>query len=485
MSNATEAQAEASSLLYDFTFRRTLPLFILETAFFGMASAAALLYGCIVLSKGLGRRYAGIAKLAAAAALATIIVVHWALSLDQILDIFWGRVIPLVGEGTADASIFVLLFGGIVLETALFGAFCSLLAAAVFILVDKGLRYRPNRVMLALIIIMFLLSAAHWSSQVAFDYSIHPTADFWISKRFLPAIACSLIFLTANVLLSDAIVLWRMYILWKNNVAVPIIGVVLWIVTLGLSVANIRRELQLIKPSIDGTVQPSYSNPSLGSATQAFSLITNVIATSLISWKAWGHRKQIRRYFCSGTRTTMVERVMALLVESGMLYCVIWTLYIVSGQTTAFNFIPGMNPPSNIDGEITIARTFLLRIIGLDFFNRLMAQITGIYPTIIIVLVALQRTHCDRQFTYYLDTVSAPAFATNPSRGTGASSDKSTGRSSRLEVLVSYQAFSTVDWHDGGSQGLELDGLVGKEDDKSDSNRVPDIRPPESAALAV
>lgn len=75
-------------------------------------------------------------------------------------------------------------------------------------------------------------------------------------------------------------------------------------------------------------------------------LATNMWATSLVAYKAWcaqtsdtvivslieptrhdlfrRHRRSVRAFLGTGNRKTQAERLMALLVESGALYCFIW-----------------------------------------------------------------------------------------------------------------------------------------------------------------
>lgn len=78
----------------------------------------------------------------------------------------------------------------------------------------------------------------------------------------------------------------------------------------------------------------------------ALSLATNMVATSLIAYKAWSvlhvrslkrsmfrcltrkHQKSIRSNLGSLKRPTKIQKILALLVGSGLLYCILWV-----GQT--------------------------------------------------------------------------------------------------------------------------------------------------------
>ncbi|KAI0026601.1 hypothetical protein K488DRAFT_75218, partial [Vararia minispora EC-137] len=297
MSNLTQVQA--SDFLYEYTLRTTVPLFLLETTFYGAVIAASSLYGYLALSKGFLLRRARVAKFVATGIFATMATVHWALSLRRILDILRGRVLPF-DNSAIDPLFLNEAFGGIVLETGLF---------------------------------------AHWASQIAFNIHRSSPADLRF-EHLLPPDAASVVFLTVNILLSDAIVLWRMCILWRKNIVVLTLAVMLWLATLGsydhacslrLSIVNINDEITMLRADTEVErfnqylpFQPAFSETALGSATLALSLVSNVASTSLISWKAWFQRKQIREYLSSGSRRTFIERFMALLVESSLFYCALW-----------------------------------------------------------------------------------------------------------------------------------------------------------------
>ena len=85
----------------------------------------------------------------------------------------------------------------------------------------------------------------------------------------------------------------------------------------------------------------------------ALSLATNMVATSLIAYKAWSvlhpwslkrsmlwyltrkHQKSIRSNLGSLKRPTKIQKTLALLVGSGLLYCILWV-----GQTWCLFYSP-------------------------------------------------------------------------------------------------------------------------------------------------
>ncbi|KAI0310516.1 hypothetical protein OF83DRAFT_1228509, partial [Amylostereum chailletii] len=113
------------------------------------------------------------------------------------------------------------------------------------------------------------------------------------------------------------IVLWRAWILWSRNRVLQVISVASVLATLGLSLADISDACT----TFDGSV---FEGSPIGLAALTMSLVTNLWATTLIGYKAWMHRRLIRKHIQSGDGKTQVEKVMTLLVESGVLYCCVW-----------------------------------------------------------------------------------------------------------------------------------------------------------------
>jgi len=97
----------------------------------------------------------------------------------------------------------------------------------------------------------------------------------------------------------------------------------------------------------------------------------------LIAWKAWKRRITVKKHLCEGSRSVRVDRVFALLIESGFIYCCIWILYLIS----AFQVLP--------DPGFTVMDAVLLFI-------------SGLYPTLIVILVGMQKSpveHCSTHST--------------------------------------------------------------------------------------
>ncbi|KAL1678495.1 hypothetical protein EV122DRAFT_278071 [Schizophyllum commune] len=115
-----------------------------------------------------------------------------------------------------------------------------------------------------------------------------------------------------NFIISDAVVVWRAWVLWHEEL-------------LGLS------SLAL---SCLAIFNPGYSPVNNNYMMCIPLLITNLVATSSIGIRAWQHRRDMGALLGVKRRRTSVERIMLLLFESGVLYCSLWIVIILSGQGT-------------------------------------------------------------------------------------------------------------------------------------------------------
>ncbi|KAI9450470.1 hypothetical protein BJY52DRAFT_176724 [Lactarius psammicola] len=179
-------------------------------------------------------------------------------------------------------------------------------------------------------------------------------------------------------ILSDVICAWRAVVLWNRDKRVI---AVLLLFILG-TIAAAGCELGLGLASSPGDILISDPGPLIMVGP---TLATNLLSTGLIAWKAWQHRVSVRKHLGEGSGSVRVERVFALLIESGFLYCCPWILYLIS----AFNVIP--------EPGFTVLYDVLLFI-------------SGLYPTLIIILVAMQKSPVE----HYSNHSTGMQFASGP-----------------------------------------------------------------------
>ncbi|KAF9257624.1 hypothetical protein L218DRAFT_1005980 [Marasmius fiardii PR-910] len=133
----------------------------------------------------------------------------------------------------------------------------------------------------------------------------------------------------------------------------------------------------------------------------ALSMATNVSATILIGYKFWSYRQTVGDYlqeFNIARRQARAEKILILLLESGIIYSVLWIIQLVEI----------LQPP-----QPTFSRK-----IAQQFFTAMSIQFVGIYPTLLIVLVYLQRSMWDSYGKSTLLVSSSTAEEPNGSRST-------------------------------------------------------------------
>ncbi|KAI0812561.1 hypothetical protein BC629DRAFT_945070 [Irpex lacteus] len=122
--------------------------------------------------------------------------------------------------------------------------------------------------------------------------------------------------LTVNVILSDTIVLYRAYTIWGNRRFIQTISIVFLFTLIGCSGFN------LWSSTFDG--QDCLFCSVSGLLIVGISLMLNLWATSIIGYKAWIHKRVVRKYLATGNKRTRSEKLLALFVDSGMLYTMLW-----------------------------------------------------------------------------------------------------------------------------------------------------------------
>ncbi|KAI0744460.1 hypothetical protein C8Q76DRAFT_780169 [Earliella scabrosa] len=197
--------------------------------------------------------------------------------------------------------------------------------------------------------------------------------------------------LTVNILIGDAVVWWRMSLLWpgRSKVVTLALGAALLLATLGhpnaaVSTADTCGACQLELVRHEAGFGQLFSGDRFGAAAAILSLVTNVVATSLTAYKAWVHARLLRQYFSGGTMATNVGRVLVLLVESGSVYALIWVVVSV--------YQVGVNTGDVYDTSMS---TDFWGVLGLLVSGALVPTI-AIYPMAILVLVALKKSQMEQ-----------------------------------------------------------------------------------------
>ncbi|VDC05462.1 unnamed protein product [Peniophora sp. CBMAI 1063] len=399
-------EAQILEVLYASTAKSIVPLLLLEGFMLGASSACVPLASYMLWMNVTSIRR-GCSILVVWATL-TVFAVHWALSLQNLESVISGSalnislpildhdVISPSGINISDAALFRrdIVFDTeisysdysaawehlvtLTTETVLLGFASSLFATTVytsftqFLTQDRGSS-------------VFIVPA------IASSYARPSSGDLVLLDARLDIIMATT--LAVNAILSDSIVLWRMIVVWEKRYPILAVCVVLLVTMLGTNIAFIVISVPPVSGRLSkylrfglrpGTVEgliPAYDDDVFGLAAIFVSLASNASATALVGLKAWLYRRQIKEYIGSHCRRTIVERVLLLLTDSGVVYTVIWLVYCISVYfpITVQFLIPG-NP-----------------IYAVDYLDAAMAQITTIYPLSVFIFLAYDQMQHSRE----------------------------------------------------------------------------------------
>ncbi|KAH9007672.1 hypothetical protein EDB84DRAFT_1572647 [Lactarius hengduanensis] len=243
--------------------------------------------------------------------------------------------------------------------------------------------------MFAMGIIALVLEIAFWFQQIL-DITGYECQWSTYRTNVVFAVESTITRLMAvQYILSDIICAWRAVVLWNRDKR--IIAILLFLI-LGTTAAAgyelvpdfvicFRYNIPYYHQYYGGTTGDS------GPLIMVFpTLATNLVSTGLIAWKAWQHRISVGKYLGEGNGSVRTERILALLIESGFIYCCLWVLYFLS--------------------------TFGV-ISGFVVMEHVLLFVSGLYPTLIIILVAMQKSPIE----YYSTYPTGMQFATGPALG--------------------------------------------------------------------
>ncbi|EIM91922.1 uncharacterized protein STEHIDRAFT_117024 [Stereum hirsutum FP-91666 SS1] len=202
---------------------------------------------------------------------------------------------------------------------------------------------------------------------------------------------------TINTFIADAVLVWRVEILCADELHWLIIVAMFSLFLTGASVCTtiaLRITVSFLSGGITLTETPTYHALTVVQvATVGISLITNLLSTSAVGIYVWKYRRFVRNML-KHDKDTKMGRVLVLFAESGLLYSLFVTM--------------------------TFVGRFLKVTIGTveDITGSVLAHLSGIYPTVIIIVVSLQGTVHSSQFTVNqsvcVDSVPSAADFTQP-----------------------------------------------------------------------
>ncbi|KAJ7434856.1 hypothetical protein FB451DRAFT_1310682 [Mycena latifolia] len=251
----------------------------------------------------------------------------------------------------------------------LYGVHLVLFPAAVYVLFRKHLT-RGILGMLAAVVFMFIMSTiliVTLFSATILDGTI-------IGIYFNRGVRARILMWPRNMNLigADAIVVWRMIVLYQNRI---VRGGILFLL---FSFSALALFNSIGEPA-DGPFERALI---LSTVASFLSFGTNFIATAAISWKAWRYQQRNPQIWRGIQSSTAVNSAFMLLIETGILY-LSWQLMVATISYVS----------SSCDGKTQSCKSVQF---ASNAFAESTTIVAALYPTSTLVIVALKKSIADK-----------------------------------------------------------------------------------------
>lgn len=268
----------------------------------------------------------------------------------------------------------------LIIQSVIYGIYATLIPISTYIMIQKGLHSLSQKILFGVIVFMFSLSTAYLAVSIAdlivliktwylvVDLSestgtSRPTVNLLVLFNALAVI---------NYSLTDGVVVWRAWVICRDEsrklLAAPIVMLVLTMLSV---VATIGVRIFMNFHPVNGQNRLAATINVFQEITLISSLVTNILGTGVISLKAWRHRRSIVADLEHVVnKRTKAERVLAVLVESGVFYIFSGAMLVASSLIR----LPGSN--------------FVLG----SLYSQFAVHLAGIYPLIVVILVNREAT---------------------------------------------------------------------------------------------
>ncbi|KAH8980069.1 hypothetical protein EDB92DRAFT_2094657 [Lactarius akahatsu] len=281
----------------------------------------------------------------------------------------------------------------LIIQSVLYGNYASLVPVSTYIMMKKGLRSLSQKILFGVIVFMFSLSTAYLAVSIADLIILIKTWYLYVglseSAGTNSPTETLLVLFNAlapmNYALTDGVVVWRAWVICRDECRKLLRALIVMLVLTMLTVAATIGVRVFIKAN------PARDKIRLATTINVFqdttlisSLVTNIFGTGVISLKAWRYRRWIATNLQRVVNNrTKAERVLALLVESGV-------FYIFSGSM--------------------LVATSLIRLPGShimlgNIYSQAAVHLAGMYPVIVVILVSRETSMDKTVFNQTLPVV--------------------------------------------------------------------------------
>ncbi|KAI0287743.1 hypothetical protein BC826DRAFT_1042283 [Russula brevipes] len=269
------------------------------------------------------------------------------------------------------------------------GVYVVLYGTSLYILLRKDgvLRSAPRLFMFVVTTAMFALglTALALDTTLAFQQFARELSPFsapgsasssspsWSVRRANIVTAVGATIACTIYVLSDVVCAWRAAVLWNYDRRVVAVLAFFVLGTTAAAGSDLGFSLRpLFKPSSDQLGLTQDGNSAKLDDHRVLILVgptlaTNVLSTSLIGIQVWRNRRVLISHLSRNSVAIRAEKVLAMLVESGFVYCCIWVLYLIS----TFQVLP--KP-------------------GFAVMDAILPYIAGLYPTMVVIFIVLRKS---------------------------------------------------------------------------------------------
>ncbi|KZW03190.1 hypothetical protein EXIGLDRAFT_725651 [Exidia glandulosa HHB12029] len=292
-------------------------------------------------------------------------------------------------NASMDAALLVRVGNGVVQDmsavisgTGLYGVYLVLICVSTYSIMRQNWR-RPTAASIVLLVgtvTMFMISTYLWAVNVGVLVRRIRLALVEVGRGPLATRLSLANTTTARIrystdllfifeyLIGDAIIAWRVFVLYRWAPWVIAILVPIWLGSLatGLGLLGCLSQNDFAL----GAQLPKLC-PDLENASWTISLALNAISTVLMARIAWNRRKETQHPQYTGPRKqrSKVDRVLSILVVSGLVYFILGISRLTAFANSSLNPLPG---------KVSFAN---------EIIEFMFDQLVGIYPTAVTVFV--------------------------------------------------------------------------------------------------
>ncbi|KAL1717439.1 hypothetical protein EV715DRAFT_203344 [Schizophyllum commune] len=249
-----------------------------------------------------------------------------------------------------DIYVWQVIMTDIGVDFVLYGAQLALFIAAASILAH---RQGQRRFTLVAILGLFFSSTIAVFANAAF-YLVELPSALGASERDVNGLLDRLEVLIAvarrsNYVMCDAVLVWRAWCLWQDHRLAKALLLTCMCGSIGGSITECVWAFWPNSPSAH-----SFESVSQYITMLIPLLFTNIVATSLIGIKVWYYRREIKGSLGVFKQRSQAEKVLMVLLESGLVYCLFWVcdcITFATARTNSFSIsVPLGNAIHNIAG---------------------------------------------------------------------------------------------------------------------------------------